>query len=390
MNAMNPTARGDQSGGSGESRIEGNNCLPFSHYCPSCEQFFDKIFDMVLHEVIVHKGITDPLKCSDCEQVFDSTDEFTYHMAHHDLSSSDLDSDDSDQDFDPNLYEEDSDLEVNTNWKPSTSEVTLASKLQTWVCDQCLQRFDSKRQMTKHSVEAHGQSLSSFNELQKIDSFGNNNSENALLRCDITGCGKLYRSKKSLTEHQKKIHKASFTLYECNACSFKTDKQIRLTWHKTSHDLSRKFKCSFEDCEYWSRTMSQLKKHLNAIHPIIEQDSHKSDDRLQKDPTLDGDGRLCQQYDRSADAITDHKKVNLLSTTKSQTKAFGHHKYVCDWSGCLRTFKSLILLQQHKLSHERRFVCRWPECLFRAKTLAGLNDHKRKENHLKVQDSDES
>ena len=385
--------------------------LHFSLYCPYCNIFFHKMYDMVLHEYTKHKGIDNPFKCNDCEEVFETTDDFTYHMAHHDQSDtdqyeeSDLDDSDVDLDYVESEDSESPELEMDRDWQPNTQEVTIVNKVQTWVCGQCLKKFDTKKEKMMHTAENGGQCTSSDDFSSAVtmitnlrESHKTTDSDETQFVCNLDGCQKSFKSSKSFKEHKRKVHRDR-NQYKCNICEFATNEMLRLIWHKSSHDDRRRFKCQYDGCEYCALSERDVNYHEQRIHRKIKVDKSSKKptniyrckhcfydttkirdyNKHQKEHKKYGVGPLPQTQ------VSDNNKDCIVSPIKlKKVNGILHRKYICEWPTCLHRFNSQILLQQHKLSHEDRFVCRWPQCTFRANTLAKLNDHRRKENHLKV------
>lgn len=249
--------------------------LLFSHYCPFCEIFFDKIFDLVVHDFVVHKGISNPKICHDCEEVFETEKELSLHLAHHDMSSSDecndSDADDSDKDLDYCGGKEDNDSEVDITRKSISNKVSSVSA--TMVSEECLQS-QTKKQPNKRVGHLVGQSNSFSYMKSKSDSresWKTNHTNQTLFTCDAKRCGKTFKGSKSLVEHKKNVHRFE---YECQICGYKSQRKLHLIWHKTSHETNRPFKCSFTDCEYSSKKESQRKNHIQRIH-LKSSEKHK-------------------------------------------------------------------------------------------------------------------
>ncbi|KAJ3323584.1 hypothetical protein HDV06_001608 [Boothiomyces sp. JEL0866] len=197
--------------------------------------------------------------------------------------------------------------------------------------------------------------------------------------CDFEGCGYRCRSVRDMTIHRKKhlgitesnsashsrqasadgTHKreaSSEKLFECTFedCEFVTKSYSSLKTHKMIHTGERPFVCDFEGCTYACRLASTLRTH-KMIHSG------------EKPFICDYDG--CDYRCNQSGTLKIHKM-----------KHSGEKPYVCDFEGCTYACVTSGTLKIHKTTHtgEKPFVCDFPGCTYRCNQSGTLRSHKQK------------
>jgi len=131
-------------------------------------------------------------------------------------------------------------------------------------CSKCKHRTGSIKGIRNHTARKHGGTdcwkVTYKTKAQKV-----NDLEGHL--CNI--CGKLWKTKKSLTRHTNEVH--AQTLHCCEICSYKTKRKYELKTHfETAHSRSEvvKVKMSFtcDQCGSRFNYKQSLNDHIQRIH----------------------------------------------------------------------------------------------------------------------------
>jgi KRAB domain-containing zinc finger protein len=169
------------------------------------------------------------------------------------------------------------------------------------------------------------------------------NSLSKKFKCDFTGCGKIYRHKKSLNDHKLSDGNANF---KCDfiECNYKTYNKNYLREHQKTHLREKRF--NFNECKASFKFKSNLIKHQNKGHNSIGIDNVLK-----------------------CDSITDSCDQNFKNESQ----------FECNENGCRMKFKFRWQLNKHrKRKHSNStqfFKCDSIGCSFSTNNSENLKKH---------------
>ena len=200
-----------------------------------------------------------------------------------------------------------------------SKHLALHSKIQTIVsCDRCDFKCLRQADLAKHVRRVH---QSSTKEEQ-----GDLYQQTAVVhRCNQ--CFYEARSLKVLENHKSTKHSSSLNgqIFECQRCSYKTPKAIRMNRHSVRHSVTHSvprklYRCDFLNCGYKTVKSSNFtrhqlthdnngRKHLCIICGL----TFKRSDTLKQHLSVHGEGHVCEicnRICRSLSHLNDHKATH--------------------------------------------------------------------------------
>ena len=209
-----------------------------------------------------------------------------------------------------------------------------------------------------------------------------------ILACSHPGCGKKFKTKKSLSQHLE-THKTGERV-QCQHCGKDYKDSTGLKIHVFHvHNNERNFVCNHSGCEYSTTTASRLKIHASShfdrsIACTVEgcDKRFKTSKQMKYHLTTH---TTEYNYKCPFDGCDKRFKTEKGSKTHYKKQHTENEILRCDWPGCDFQTKFSISHLRHRDVHktERDFICEWPECGKGFKSKKQLELHTRRHTNDK-------
>ncbi|XP_075224334.1 uncharacterized protein LOC142326076 isoform X15 [Lycorma delicatula] len=263
-------------------------------------------------------------------------------------------------------------------------KVTDSDSLDGHTCTICQKLFKSTYELRNHRLKDHRgveakcdicfKVLASSDRIRRHKYFRHPESV-SFCRCNI--CGHTFKFTEYLDKHMKRAHSVNCKKWCCDICGKAFTFKYLLRTHKINTHSDKQIPCTY--CSKIFKTESGLSMHMKAIH--------------------DNFTHVCEICGKHVKAIKRHMKNHedkVLSECNICRKLFSseyisrhidnvhgnkERKHMCDVCGS--TFKSNIVLKNHKRIHvgERKYKCNICNKTFKFESV--LHTHQRIHSGLK-------
>ncbi len=197
-------------------------------------------------------------------------------------------------------------------------------------------------------------------------------------KCDFTGCGKIYRSKKSLSFHKLSHGNANL---KCDfiECNYKTYNKNYLRKHQKTHSGEKRF--NFDECKASFKFKSNLIEHKNkrqnsiGIENVLKCDSitGSCDQNFKNESKFECNENGCQMKFKFRWELNKHKKRKHSKITQF---------FKCDSIGCSFSTNNSGNLKKHQRIHDLTAIQR-VKCDFCSKTYESVTAFNSLKEHQK-------
>jgi uncharacterized Zn-finger protein len=248
--------------------------------------------------------------------------------------------------------------ESNRSLKYHMNEVHCdKSKMKTFSCHICGHVFTRKTYLSSHKLRMHSngngvefkcdfpQCQYKTHLIQNLKTHKKSaHFRDKTLRFECETCDKICSSIGVLNRHKKVVHSSYILKCDFENCDFKTKHLKNLKDHKTRHTGKKNFQCEWSECGKCFYNKDELNRHMDRIHKKI----------------------------RPFNCVwpqCEHKYKTKLELKRHMYSHTGDRPLKCDWIGCDATYTSSGDLSLHKKKHIGGIVCDWPQC---GKKFAGI------------------
>ena len=173
-----------------------------------------------------------------------------------------------------------------------------------------------------------------------------------LIQCTREGCDKTFKAELYLKRHIVYKHSSTAKSYLCRTCGKCFDTMGKRNYHKlvVHQNLDQSIVCQIGKCNQEFKGRYLYRKHIKICHS----------------------GKEFRCDHSGCDYVT--KKINLISF--HTTKHLESRPFVCGIDGCVKAFKGVNNLNNHKKTHiSEPFVCNVFGCKKIFKTKRNFNRH---------------
>jgi hypothetical protein len=232
--------------------------------------------------------------------------------------------------------------------------------------------FDIDIDSSETEVDSH------FDNNKRKKTVKKSNSLFKKFKCDFTGCGKIYRHKKSLNDHKLSHGNANL---KCDFidCNYKTYNKKHLREHQMRHSGEKRF--NFDESSASFKFKSNLIKHKNKGHNSIGVENFlkcdsitgSCDQNIKNESQFECNENGCQMKFKFRWELNKHKKRKHLKSTQF---------FKCDSVGCSFTTNNSANLKKHQRIHDLTAIQR-AKCDFCSKTYESVTAFNSLKEHQK-------
>ncbi|CAG2176109.1 unnamed protein product [Oppiella nova] len=350
-------------------------------YWKDCGKRFSNATSLHRHSQL-HRGLTYRCDIGNCKAVFACSAYLRQHKSRTDHSHCvDIGSDET-----IDTSNERTGMQSDTTVSQSGSDVKTDTKTDVKNVLKIESKFsESMDSKPKHELKVYvslNTSNQSVNQTVSHQMVGQTPEPSAdkQFKCWLNECQQTFKQKRSLTEHQRRVHPnelPDIPWLECSdtGCQYKTKCKRSMSKHMTLH-----LRCDRSVVEPTAGSVADSGVNRGQESQVIQ--SMDSNRETNTGPVVGSAGNACNQstvqYRPTVPTISSHPNTSsytIALESQMQSLSAPTATYLCDREGCRNDYTNNQMLYQMNHSMDTRFKCSHNGCNETFKCKESLNEH---------------